>query len=114
MPGYSASCHCGAVRFAFDVRIDELVRCNCSLCTKRNAVMVSVPRDSLRIVAGEEALKSYRWNTGHALHYFCGTCGVYTFHQRRIDPAMCSVNAFCIDGLDVNSIPLREVDGRSR
>lgn len=114
MSHYSASCHCGSVRFVFQAQINELVRCNCSLCTKRNALMVSVPRDSLQVIAGEDALRSYRWNTGKAQHYFCATCGIYTFHQRRIDPGMCSVNAFCIDDFDVSSIPVREVDGRSR
>ncbi|CAE6908236.1 hypothetical protein R69927_05826 [Paraburkholderia domus] len=114
MPRYTASCHCGTVKFAFDAQIDELVICNCSLCTKRRAVMVGVPRDSLQILEGHGALSSYRWNTGQAHHRFCSTCGIYTFHQRRIDPAMYSVNAFCIDGLDVSAIPLRHVDGRSR
>ncbi|MBC8749547.1 MULTISPECIES: GFA family protein [Paraburkholderia] len=114
MRRHTASCHCGAIRFAFDVQIDEVVICKCSLCAKRHAVMVGVPRDSLQILEGHSALSSYRWNTGQACHYFCSTCGIYTFHQRRIDPAMYSVNAFCIDGLDVPAIPLRHVDGSRR
>ncbi|WP_455430272.1 GFA family protein [Paraburkholderia rhynchosiae] len=70
MPRHTASCHCGAVKFAFDAQIDELVICNCSLCAKRHAVMANVPRDSVQILEGNGALSSYRWSTGQACQYF--------------------------------------------
>ncbi|MDF3868751.1 GFA family protein [Pseudomonas denitrificans (nom. rej.)] len=110
---YTGTCHCGAVAFAFDAELDELVRCDCSLCGKRNALMATVPKDSFRLTRGDQALRLYRWNSGVALHYFCGTCGIYVYHQRRSNPAMLSVNASCIDGLDPESLPLRRVDGKS-
>ena len=40
---YSGSCHCGAVRFR--VRGEEIttgIRCNCSICIRRGAVMSTV------------------------------------------------------------------------
>jgi len=111
---YEGACHCGAVSLAFEADIDELVRCNCSLCSKRNALMATVPRDQFRITRGQDALRLYRWNSGVAQHYFCGTCGIYIYHQRRSNPALLSVNAWCIDGLDRDALPTRQVDGRSR
>lgn len=110
---YTGSCHCGAVGFAFEAELDELVRCDCSLCGKRNALMATVPGDRFQLTRGGDALCLYRWNTGVALHYFCGTCGIYVYHQRRSNPALLSVNACCIDGLDPESIPTRRVDGQS-
>jgi len=66
--------------------------------------MVSVPVGALRVVAGEEALRLYTWNTGIAKHWFCGTCGIYTHHQRRSDPNEYGVNAACIKGVDPLSL----------
>ncbi len=76
--------------------------------------MASVARDRFRITDSEDALVLYRWNSGVARHYFCGTCGIYVYHQRRSNPALLSVNAMCIDGLDPRTFPVRHVDGKSR
>ncbi|OLF54473.1 hypothetical protein BTN82_10720 [Pseudomonas chlororaphis] len=111
---YTGECHCAAVAFEFEGALDELVRCDCSLCRKRNALMATVPREQFRIVRGEEALRLYRWNSGVAQHYFCGVCGIYVYHRRRSNPQMLSVNACCIDGLDVAALRVRQVDGKSR
>lgn len=111
---YTGACHCKAVTFAFDAELEELIRCNCSLCSKRNALMATVPRSAFQVTNGHDALLLYRWNSGVAQHYFCGTCGIYLYHQRRSDPALLSVNAYCIDGLDAAALPVRQVDGRSR
>ena len=114
MDQYLASCHCGRVRFWLEADIDELVVCDCSLCAKRNAVMVTVQRDKLKVISGEDALSLYQWNTGKARHYFCSACGIYTFHQRRTNENVFSVNVFCIQGMDTAKIPVRHVDGKSR
>ncbi len=111
---YVGACHCGAVAFAFQTNIDELIRCDCSLCSKRNALMVTVPREHFRITGGQDALHLYRWNSGVAQHYFCGNCGIYVYNQRRSNPALLSVNACCIEGLDCEALPMRQVDGKSR
>ena len=40
MKTYTGSCHCGAVRFAFKApEIDKGLRCNCSLCRRKGALM---------------------------------------------------------------------------
>lgn len=101
-PARLASCHCGAVRLELDLP-DGLVglrRCNCSLCRRKGAIMASVPVGNLRVVAGEDALRLYTWNTGIAKHWFCGTCGIYTHHQRRSNPNEYGVNVACIEGVD--------------
>ncbi len=111
---YTGACHCKAVTFAFNAELDELIRCNFSLCSKRNALMATVPRDAFHVTHGQDALRLYRWNSGVAQHYFCGICGIYVYHQRRSNPALLSVNAYCIDDLDAAAQPVRQVDGKSR
>lgn len=114
MNEYLASCHCGSIKFSLQADIDELVVCDCSLCAKRTAVMVTVQRDMLKVMSGEDALSLYQWNTGKARHYFCSTCGIYAFHQRRTNENVFSVNVSCIQGIDPTKIPVRHVDGKSR
>ena len=95
-------CHCGGVVFDVPASLDFKAarRCNCSLCRRRAAVMVGCPLDQLNIQQGDDLLTLYQWNTHTARHYFCKTCGVYTFHQRRTDPSVYGVNIGCFDDFD--------------
>ncbi len=100
MQTYQGSCHCGAVRFEIDTVLDNAAICNCSICSRRNAVMHRVAPENLRILQGEDALQLYEFNTKTAKHYFCKTCGIYPFHRPRSAPDMVTVNIFCLDGVD--------------
>ena len=111
MSGYAGSCHCGAVRFRVDTPITELTTCDCSLCVKRNALMTKVPEKALTVIAGEDALTLYEWNTRRAKHYFCRHCGIYVFHRKRAAPDHFGVNVFCLDGVDPTSFPIRATEG---
>ena len=95
-------CQCGGVVFDVPASLDFKAarRCNCSLCRRRAAMMVSCPLDQLNIQQGDDLLTLYQWNTHTARHYFCKTCGVYTFHQRRTDPLVYGVNIGCFDDVD--------------
>ena len=110
---WSGSCHCGAVRFEVNAEFDELTTCDCSLCVKKNAVMAKVHESALTVLAGEDALSLYQWNTQRAKHYFCSRCGIYTFHRKRSAPDHYGVNVFCLDNFDVASMPVRATEGAS-
>lgn len=96
-----AACHCKAVQFEVTLTdgLDTTRRCTCSLCRMRGAVAVSADLDGVRVVAGEQFLTEYRFNTGTARHYFCSGCGIFTHHQRRSNPPLFGVNAACIEGV---------------
>ena len=111
MERHTGSCHCGTVRFCIDAEIGELTTCDCSLCVKKNALMTNVHESALTILAGEEALSLYQWNTKRAKHYFCSRCGIYTFHRKRSAPDHYGVNIFCLDGFDPSTIPTRATEG---
>ncbi|MGY4515042.1 GFA family protein [Lysobacter sp. HA18] len=111
MTRHDGTCHCGAVRFYIDADITELTTCDCSLCSKRGALMAKVPEAALTITAGEERLTLYQWNTRRAKHYFCDRCGVYVFHRKRAAPHHFGVNVFCLDGFDVTSVLVRATEG---
>lgn len=113
MPTYRGSCHCGAVRFEIDTEFTEFTRCDCSLCRKKNAVMTKVHESRFRLLRGEQDLGLYQWNTQVAKHYFCTTCGIYTFHRKRVTPDNYGINVYCLDDADISSVPVIDVDGRT-
>ena len=116
MQTYRGQCHCGAVGFEIDTDLDWVAICNCSICRRKNAPMHRVTADRFRLVRGEGALTLYRFATGTARHYFCKHCGIYPFHRPRIAPDEVTVNVYCLDGVERETIAgLRvvEVDGKA-
>jgi hypothetical protein len=96
------ACHCGGVEFEVSLEkgLENLRRCNCSLCRRKGAVMAGVPVEGLKVIRGQDLLTLYQWNTGTAKHYFCKVCGIYTHHQRRSNPAQFGFNVACLEGVD--------------
>jgi len=99
---HKASCHCEAVQYELTLPngLDELRRCNCSMCRRRGAIVSSVTLDGIRIIKGENVLSLYQFNTMTAKHYFCSKCGIYTHHQRRSNPDQYGFNVACLEGVD--------------
>ena len=100
MPDVSGQCHCGAVQFEAKLDLADAMTCNCSLCSKKNAVMVRIPGEDFKLLAGEDQLGLYQWNTKVAKHHFCKTCGIYTHHQRRSNPNEYGVNLGALKGVN--------------
>ena len=81
-------CHCQSIEIELYLPngFEKLRRCNCSICSRRNAIMGSVSAQNLTVLKGECFLKEYSFNTHTAKHFFCSNCGIYTHHQRRSNP----------------------------
>ena len=103
MTKYLGSCHCGGVRFEVETEypLGPYFRCNCSLCSRKSAIMGAAPRESLKLTSGQELLSTYTWNTHEARHYFCRVCGIYTHHAMRGETTTVGLNMACIEGFDV-------------
>ena len=74
-----------------------------------------MPRASLRLTTPEDAAATYLFNRHIIRHRFCPTCGIHPYGE-GVDPkgnAMAAVNLRCIEGLDLEAIPVRHFDGRS-
>ncbi len=108
-------CHCGAVRFSFEAEeITNGVRCNCSICARKGAVMagVLIPEQELKIEADEGMLGLYQFGAKTAKHFFCKNCGIYTFHETARKAGHYRVNVACIDEVDVFALPVEVFDGK--
>jgi hypothetical protein len=108
---YRGSCHCGAVRFEIQTDLAELTTCDCSICRRKNALMVRVHESAFRLESGLDALSEYQFHTHAARHYFCRICGIYPFHRKRVTPDYYGVNVFCLDDFDPAGIPVRATVG---
>jgi hypothetical protein len=113
MKTYQGSCHCGAVTFEVRTDFPELTICDCSICRRKNALMVKVHESQFRLLTGEDSLTEYRFNTMTARHFFCKRCGIYPFHRKRVTPDYFGINVFCLEAFDPSGIPVRETAGTS-
>lgn len=111
---HRGSCHCGAVRFEVDLPdgLSSALRCDCSFCRRRGAVVVAAPETAFRLLDGEDRLTHYQFGTNTAQHWFCATCGIYTHHRRRSNPRLLGVNAGCLEGVNPRDLdPVPWMDG---
>ena len=110
---YRGSCHCGAVRFEVDAPDEiEVEDCNCSICAKSGFLHLIVPKAKFKLLAGEENLIHYTFNTGVADHMFCRVCGIKPFYTPRSNPDGISINARCLDTKPM-SIKIVAFDGQN-
>ncbi len=110
---YQGSCHCGAIRFEVEAPADiDVESCNCSICTKSGFLHLIVPLSKFRLLAGEDALTTYTFNTGVARHTFCSTCGIKPFYTPRSNPDGIDINVNCLDTRPA-SIKVIQFDGQN-
>src|SRR3546814_2323508 len=101
---FEGSCHCGAVTFSVDADEPEsAISCNCSHCRRKGLLLGFFPKDSFTLLTGEDALRSYTFNTHKIDHQFCQTCGTQPFAY-GVGP----------DGSEIRAINLRCVDRKSK
>ena len=102
-------CHCGAIEAKINVskNLEKLVRCNCSICKRKGAIMSMVKNEDFKITKGADKLRLYQFHTKVAKHFFCSICGIYTHHNPRSNPSMTGFNLGCIDEID--TFALKEI-----
>ena len=96
------TCHCGEVEIDVNIPkpLTKVLRCNCSLCKRKGAIMTMEGPADFKIVRGQGKLKLYQYHTKVAKHYFCTICGIYTHHNPRSNPNMYGINVACLEGVD--------------
>ena len=113
---YKGSCHCGKIAFEVEGEVTGAMDCNCSMCQRKGGLMWFVPRDKLTLLTPEENAGTYLFNKHVIQHHFCKVCGIHPYGEAT-DPkgvATAAVNIRCLEGIDLDSVPVRKFDGRSR
>lgn len=116
MTTHPGSCHCGRVKFEVDGDIDSALSCNCSMCQRKGSLLWFVPRASLRLLTPESDLASYTFNKHVIRHRFCPSCGIHPYGEGEAPDgtATAAVNIRCIEGIDLDAVPVHHYDGRSK
>jgi len=70
-----------------------------------------VKEGDIRILTPMSELSVYEWNTKIAKDYFCPVCGILPFRRPRNGADIWTVNVRCLEGVDLDSIPIKHVDG---
>ena len=64
-------CHCGAIEAKIDIEnLEKIMRCNCSICKRKGAIMSMVKNDKFKVTKGKDKLKLYQFHTRVAKHFF--------------------------------------------
>ena len=112
---HHGSCHCGRIAFDVDGEVKGATACNCSICSRKGVLMWFVPRDQLHLLTPAADMATYTFNKHLIQHHFCPVCGMHPFGE-VVDPKgnrMAAVNIRCLEGVDVEAVPVNHYDGRA-
>ena len=113
---YRGSCHCGRVAFEVEGEIDSAMSCNCSMCQRKGSLMWFVPKTQFELKTPDEAASTYLFNKHFIKHRFCANCGIHPFaeavHPKTGVPTA-AINIRCLEGVDIDKVPVTHFDGRS-
>jgi len=109
---YTLSCHCGDIRFEVDAELTDLLECNCSTCRRSGFLHWKVPASKVRLLTEKRRLATYLWRDAAGGHQFCPTCGTAMLRTGYPGDRI-SVNARCIEYIDVFELDIRRYDGRN-
>ncbi len=115
----AGSCHCGAQRFTAPAP-ESVTECNCSSCTKRGTLAAYYAPGEVEFDLTPDRLAAYQWGDRMMTFHHCVVCGCAVHAESEAwmtaggeeRPARVVVNARLFDGLDLQALPFRRVNGR--
>lgn len=112
---YTGSCHCGNVKFEVEGELKGAMQCNCSICSRKGSLLWFVPRSAFHLLTPETNAATYTFNKHIIKHRFCRSCGIHPFAYGT-DPKgndMAAINIRCLENVELETIPVKQFDGRS-
>ena len=116
MQTYSGGCQCGKVRYEVQMDIGEVLACNCSRCGRLGSLLAFAPTTQFKLLSGDADLTKFEFNKHMIQHQFCSTCGIQSFAigtHPKTGAKLAAINVRCLDGVDVDALKVKKVDGRS-
>ena len=112
---HKGSCHCGKIAFEAEGELNGAMACNCSMCSRKGSLLWFVPRAQFHLLTAEDLIGTYSFNKHVIKHRFCPTCGIHPYGEGT-DPKgnqIAAINIRCLEGIDLESVPVQHFDGRS-
>jgi hypothetical protein len=113
---YSGGCQCGKVRYEVQLEIGEVMACNCSRCGRLGSLLAFAPVEQFKLLSGATELTQFEFNRRMIQHQFCSTCGIQSFaigRNPKSGARMAAINVRCLDGVDVDTLKVKKVNGKS-
>lgn len=112
---YQGSCHCGGIAFEVEGDLGGVMSCNCSMCSRKGALLWFVPREALVLSTPPERMSTYTFNKHVIQHRFCPVCGIHPFGEGTgpDGKAMAAVNVRCLEGVEFEKLPVQHYDGKA-
>lgn len=104
------SCHCGKIRLECNAGLGKVGECNCSTCARAGYLSWRVKHDEVRLATPRAGLSTYVWRFADCGLHFCSTCG--TAMCRTGHDNYFTLNARCLDGVDIFTLDIERYDGR--
>lgn len=115
MTRYKGSCHCGNIKFAVDMDIQEVMACNCSFCSRAGHLLAFTPEEHFTLLSDGGTLGDYQFGQKMIHHHFCTLCGMAPFGRGKMPDGtpIRAVNVRCLEGVDPASFKVTHFDGKS-
>jgi hypothetical protein len=112
---HEGSCHCRRIRFRVEGDMQGVISCNCSICQRKGSLLWFVPRQSLQLLTPDADASTYSFNKHLIRHRFCPVCGMHPFGEGtdREGKAMAAINIRCLEGIELEKIPVTPFNGRA-
>ena len=111
MNTHQASCHCGRIQIEIAAELSEVVECNCSLCSRSGFLHWYVRPEQVRLLTTGNQVSTYAWRSITGGQHFCPNCGIAIIRTSTQYPPPISVNARCVEGIDLSALQIRQFDG---
>jgi hypothetical protein len=109
---YKVSCHCGRIQLEVAAELDEVVECNCSICSRSGFLHWYVAPEQVKLLTQKQQLSTYVWRSATGGQHFCPTCGIAVLRTSTQYPPPISINARCLEEVDIAGLTLRPFDGK--
>jgi hypothetical protein len=111
---YKGGCHCRQISFEVEGELEQVIQCNCSICSKRGALLWFVPHANFHLLTPEENLSTYTFNKHVIKHRFCAKCGCAPYGEGANPKGeeMVAINTRCLDDVDLSALKVRDFDGQ--
>jgi len=111
---YTGSCHCGKLAYEVEGDLKGAMACNCSICSRKGSLLWFVPRSQFQLRSSAD-VGTYTFNKHVIKHHFCRTCGIHPYAEAmdaKGNP-MTAINIRCLEGIDLDAVPVKHFDGRA-
>ncbi|PCI85840.1 MAG: aldehyde-activating protein [Hyphomicrobiales bacterium] len=111
---YKASCHCDAVKYQVEGTLENLIECNCSICSTRAHILWFVPLSAINFEGGKDHLTSYKFGNKHLNHRSCQTCSTAMFsHGEYEGSEKAGINIRTFADIDLTTLDITQYDGKA-